>query len=281
MEKNFDRLTESALIEAASRRAEKEMAGTQVDLNDFKGVPGYGDEEIQEDIKEIERLSKIFESKDKNDPEHQEARNLGKILEAIINEQVELGDWLGEGVLTIKTSKFDDYTRGVDEVAEFLEEGEEVSHLALAIDATIGGDSVVKLRRIKDEIEGGKLGEIKYFHSERTGFRGRLPGVPRAVITVDGGTIGALADLWMKGDQKNLNNHPVQFQILQEVILQAETFRAYAEGRGNKEAAQIYGDLVGRMRSVYEEKVREAGFRVGDFDSAFSALKFNLKIFED
>ena len=201
MDRNFDRITENALVEAASRRAEKEMAETQVDLNDFRGIVGYSDKEIEKDIKETERLDRIFDSKDRESPEHQEARNLGKVLEAIINEQVELGNWLGEGVITIKTSKFDDYTRGVDEVAEFLDEGEEVSHLALAIDATIGGDSVAKLRRIKEEIDGGKMGEIKYFHSERTGFRGNLMGVPRAVVTVDGGTIGELADLWMKGDQ--------------------------------------------------------------------------------
>lgn len=281
MDKRFEKIEERASIEAASRRAEKEMAVTQVDLKEFKGVKGYTDEEIERDIQETERLGQIFEDKDKRDPEHQEARNLGKILEAIINEQVELGDWLGEGVLTIKTSKFDDYTRGVDEVAEFLDEGEEVSHLALAIDATIGGDSVTKLRRIKDEIDGGKLGEIKYFHSERTGFKGRLPGVPRAVVTVDGGTIATLADLWMKEDQKALNHHPVQFQILQEIILQAETFRAYAERKGNTEAARSYGDLAGRMRGVYEEKASEVGFKVGDFDSAFSALKFNLKVFEE
>ncbi len=32
---------------------------------------------------------------------------------------------------------------------------------------------------------------------------------------------------------------------------------------------------------MYEEKASTAGFKVEDFDSAYNALKFNLKIFED
>jgi len=280
MDKGFERITERALIEAASRRAEREMETDRINLGDFRGREGYETKEIEEDLEYVRRREEDFSQSDKEEPEKIEARKLGTIFERIMHEQAEMGDWLGPNAVTIKTSKFDDFKNGVDDVVEFQEEKSEASYLALAIDTTIGRDSVSKLRRIKDEIDMGQLGGIKYFYSEHTNVRGRLTNVPRVVVGVSGETIGDLTNLWMSGDKRGLNGHKIQFQILREIILQAETFRDYAERVGQKGVAQVYGNLAESTRKIYEEKARESGVETDGFDSAFSALKFNLKIFE-
>lgn len=179
MDKGFEKISENALIDSAFRRAIGEINEEQANPKDFQGVEGYTDKEIKEDLAYVEESEKHFVRNDKTEPEKLEARKLGAIFERILHEQAEMGDWLGPNAVTIKTSKFDDYKNGVDDVVEFQEEELEASYLALGIDATIGGDSVSKFRRIKEEIDAGQLGGIKYFYSEHTGIKGRLPNVPR------------------------------------------------------------------------------------------------------
>ena len=280
MDRNFDRISESAGIDAAFRRAKEEMEPEQLNLEDFRGSEDYTDKEIEKDSAYIQKSEDFFERNDTKEPEKLEARKLGLVFEWIMHRQAELGNWLGPNAVTIKTSKFDDFKNGVDDVVEFQGGESETSHLALAIDTTIGGDSVSKLRRIKEEIDAGQLGEIKYFYSEHTNFKGRLTNVPRVVIGVDGTTIGELTNLWMSGDKKALNTHKIQFQILKEIILQAETFRDYALRIGKDGVAGVYGNLAVQTRKIYEEKAQETGVKTDDFDSAYNALKFNLKIFE-
>ena len=281
MDKNFEKVSENARLEATFKLSRIQLRENRINPKNFKDCPGFSNEKIDIDIAKAEKLKNRFDEKGKEDPENQRARDFGEFLEFIINEQVELGNWLGDNVLTYPASEIDDYEAGVDSVAEILEDDSETSHFALAMDATIGGDSVTKLRRIKDEIDGGELGGIKYFHSERTGFKGSLKNVPRVVVAVDGETIKELASMWMSGDKKGLNSHKVQFQILKEIILQAEVFRDYASRVGKEEIAEQYGDLAERMQKIYDQKIQTAEVEMDDFDSAYNALKFNLKIFED
>lgn len=97
---------------------------------------------------------------------------------------------------------------------------------------------------------------------------------------VSGETIGELTNLWMGGDKRGLNGHKIQFQILQEIILQAETFRNYAARIGQENVSKVYGNLAESTRKIYEEKAQGSGVETNDFDSAFDILRYNLKIFE-
>ena len=90
----------------------------------------------------------------------------GKILEAILNEQIELNNWLGQEALTIIPSEFDDIINGVDVVVEFERE-EGFKHMALGLDMTSSANEIRrKLFEARKHILKGDLTQIKYFISE-------------------------------------------------------------------------------------------------------------------
>ena len=224
-----------------------------LDPNKFRDVPGYQNAEIDEDLEYVRDKEQTFEREDT--PEKREQKKFAKILEAMLNELIELYDWLGPNATIITTSDFDDIKNGVDMVAEFRDEEEQsASHLALAVDVTFASEIGKKIDRIKREIERGEMASIRYFESEFLESKGELPNIPRVVIGIDTDTITNLGALWLAEDKKALAVHEMQKVILVEIRMQLEVFAKYARTKGQEKIAATYDATREVIEGILEEK---------------------------
>ena len=190
-----------------------------------------------------------------------------------------MSEWLGPDVTTIKCSRFDDIRNGIDSLAEFRETDTAASYLGLAIDVTTAQEFTKKFEKIKQEIERGKLGRVKYFASEHTNIRGEFSNVPKVVVGADRDTVKLLANLCIEKDKKALALHPVQFQILEEIILELGAFEKYARQKGKDDLASVYektGKLVQEILNNKRSDIEDTGQR----DSAFFSIQDQLASFD-
>ncbi|MCA9364038.1 hypothetical protein KC727_02365 [Candidatus Kaiserbacteria bacterium] len=207
---------------------------------------------------------------------NQETKKTARVLEAIIHEYGELGDWFGENATTIKTSEYDDYVNGVDLVVE-LSDDDFSHHLALAVDVTFGSKHVhKKFQKIKEEIDAEKLAEVKYFESH--GFRGTLKQVPRIVVGAECDTVRQLAALWNSGDKAALAGHEIRNILQAEIATELETFLAYAEKNGKRNAARSFRQALGVLSLT---KMRDGGLTSKTpADAMFQSILEGLKLFK-
>ncbi len=273
--KNFESdIYENLAIDQAYITAEKTLARERIPLGDFKDL--YGEENIVQDEKYVAEMERKFRVQE--DPSRAHTEKLATIFECVLHEQAELNEWLGPNVTTIKTSRFDDVKNGVDSVAELRETESSASYLALAIDATFSSDTQKKFDRIKEELVQGKLATVKYFISDHMNIRGELGQIPRVVIGADVATVKELSELWLERENKKLAIHPIQFQILEEIIMQLETFGAYAAKLKKHNITAVYEKSAKLFREILREKekhIPDSGMR----DRVFEDIQANLRIF--
>jgi len=278
--KNFnfikDRMIENIGSGQAFERAKKVIKENEVQMEDFKDT--YDD--IDKDKKYVAKREKQFQ--EQTTPALEEINKLATIFEAIIFEQGEQSDWLGSNTETIKTSRFDDIANGVDMIVEFTPEDQPVSHLGMAIDATFNSDTSAKFERIKREIDEGKMAEVKYFQSDNQEFKGKLKMIPRIVIGADSKAISELSELWLeesRGSKKVLAEHQIQFQILEEIIMQLRAFKTYAEKIGQNKIAEVYKQALNIILPIYKEKTKQIKDK-RNRDSVFLDIEKNLEMFK-
>jgi len=227
-ERQQEREDERLLIEKAYGRAQKEIARDAINPDTREFRARFGDAEVDRDLRYVSNNERLFKQ-DSSSSQGDESRKIGTIFEAIFHDQAELSDWLGPDAITIKTSRYDDILFGIDSVVERQHDDEASSFLGVAIDVASGIDLDRKFRRIKDEVQQGELGHVKYFDPERMGTGKEFLEIPRAVIGASRETIRELAELWLNKDNKALAAHPIQFQILEELELQFAALRSFAE----------------------------------------------------
>lgn len=248
------KIEKERLEKALSERAQEVFRiNPPLDPEDFRGVPGYREEEIASDTEYVREMEQRFGAEDT--PEQKEQKKFAKILEALLNELIELYDWLGPDATTITTSDFDDIKNGVDMVAEFQDKEEKsASHLALAVDVTFASDIGKKIDRIKRGIENGELSRIKYFASEFLLRRGELTDIPRVIIGADVDTIKNLGALWLAEDKKALAMHEMQKVVLEEMQMQLESFAQYARAKNQDGVAEIYENTLRVIQDILQNK---------------------------
>ncbi len=127
-------------------------------------------------------------------------------------------------------------------------------YLAIAIDATFSLNINKKANRIKREIKSGKLAKIKYFRSKLLGFRGEKAGIPKFIIGLDKGHLEKLTKTWINHNIKELSQHPLQIILFDEIMLQVEYFKKYAQKVGQTEIAAKYNDIYNIFQRVRVEK---------------------------
>lgn len=269
-------------LEEAHAKATKLLSEVEIKPKKFVGTRGYSEQSINDDTKEVQRLEKIFvQSLSK---EQLLSKKYSDILEAIVCEYGELIDWFGPKSKVIKTSRYDDYTKKIDLVVETEAADQEFSHLALGMDVTFSGDLQKKFAAIRSNLDQGKLGEVKYFLSDRPHqqtFAGPLNNVPQVVVGIEIERVKELGLLWMNRRNKELQRHPVQTAILEEAALQLKTFAEYAKGSTKKETndlAPILERELQKIRELLMEKQR-AGIKTIGGDRVFEEIKTNLALF--
>lgn len=231
---------EHPTIASALEKARALIHENAINPSDFVNL--YGSENVERDLASVVSLKRKFET--------DETQKASEVFEAIVFEQVELSNWLGEHAETIRTSEFDDIVNGVDLVVEFTEDNS-TNHLALGVDVTFGTTSIgKKFERIRKEIDADNLATVKYFESH--GFKGSLRQLPRVVIGVEKDTVIALAGLWSRQEKSKLGGHFVKDILIQEIERQLRTFLVYAQSNGATAAVKSYTKALGTIKNIRE-----------------------------
>lgn len=252
-------------------RAQEVLASREISLKKFKGI--YSEDEIQDDIAWVEKIEKKFEPSP--------IKKYGDLFEALFCEQAEMNEWL-PGSQVIKTHPFDDYRNRVDMVVETRGATGDFTQLALGVDVTFGSDDLSKkFTAIRDGIDNGKLGEVKYFYADRPGnqkFAGPLRNIPHVVVGVEVDRVTELGLLWVNRKNRELAAHPAQVTILEEMSLQLEAFAEYAKSAGRAELAAILTHKLQEVDTMLATK-RAGGLTGLKDDRVFEEIKRNLLFF--
>lgn len=221
------------LKEKPLSEAEKEVYGKYVPifiqqeprLDDF--LDQYSEKEIKEDKNLIDGLERKFIKK----------TSRALILEAILAQQIEQANWLGDDCFVVCTSKYDDYVNHTDIVVEFRHNKEPIR---LAIDVTTNKNReqlTKKIEYIEKDIYNDKLTSLKYylFDEMEPSYKGKLELVPRVVIGTDNDGVERLCEIVKKtigrekGSKEKLANYYLQIEFLEEIKRQLEYFIEYAK----------------------------------------------------
>jgi hypothetical protein len=264
------------VFENAKKRAEKFSRENEIKIDDFKDT--YGEDVVDNDKNYVSRMEEIFS---RESGEQKNNSQYAEIMEAILCEQIELSDWMGPNASTIKTSRFDDIKNGTDFIVEFSSTMNALSHLGIAVDVTFGANSVEeKFKKIKNEIESGKLTEIKYFESQNGQYKGRLRLLPRVVIGVEKPLILKLAKVWMDPSlKKDFGAHPVQITFLEEIREQLQVFGRYAELVGQPDIAKVYERDLLIIEKVFQERNEAARGEHLEEDKVQRSIQYSLDLF--
>ncbi len=264
----------------------------RIQLEEFEGL--YDPRMIERDKKEVLRLEDLFEKDAKANPEAEVWSKRGKLFEAMVNNQIEESNWLGESAEVIIPSKYDDYINKIDSILEFDAEGT-LSHLALAIDVTKSLDEIQKkLSQIKKSIDSGELSTIKYFRSQTE--RGEKTAIPRVVVGADQKTMNELAELLLrfrlsrgknseefKKTRAILEKHPVQLQILLEIRHQLSAFKKYAEETNPSGPLPAFDRILDAINPIFTDIRSEEDYleRIGRLkeDAVFNLIIEEAKAF--
>lgn len=204
-------------------------------LKEFSDV--YSEQEINIDQQRLDKLKK----------DHIEKTERAEILEAVLAEQIEKANWLGEDCYIIQTSEYDDVINHTDLVAEFRDKNETIR---IAIDVTTSEDNSVldkKTDYIKKEIDKGKIADIKYylFKEDEPQVKGKTEMDARVIIGTDKKGVMGVSELVAKvvkkekGSNKELANFYMQIDFLEEIEEQLEYYINYAKSNYHTDASPV------------------------------------------
>lgn len=269
--------SDRVVLEAAYQKA-LETETDQIQVEDFVDV--YGKKQIQEQAKEVERLRAIFDHR-KESPEMAEVHQLGKILEAIVIEQIELNEWLGPNIDTQQTCEYDDYVNGIDFITEFNEDGA-LRHMGFAIDATHGKEQAIrlKLEKIRSQLNKGELGEMTYFQTGDKSIQGKKRFIPKIVLALEKQHVIDIARLWVQGNQTALAEHPVKQTIMKEITDQLAGQLEYAralEAVGNPKAAKLVEVLSAQLEAMQRTAAQVGASKIQYVDRGAETIGYSVK----
>lgn len=169
----------------------------------------YPESEILADLEEIRRIEESFQ----NNEQQKYKTELSSLLEAVLADQIESNNWLGENTEIVPASRYDDIKNGVDIVSIYREEDSE-EYLGLGVDVAFANDKkniISKLDNIKFALKNAHIPNLKYFEDPNTGEHKSLL-VPKVVVGTRQSSAEKLLKTW-GGDSidrnKKLANDPM------------------------------------------------------------------------
>lgn len=282
---NLERMSPEALedriISEAYLKAESQRERDRIHMEDFtEDLPPGTVKHDQHTVRSVEGM--IAADADSQNPEAKLERKMGIVLEEIFSDQVQ-NDWLGSQTECYKASKYDDLLNGVDDVLE-ITDADSGKHMFLAVDITKSTRTGLlnKFTRIREEIDAGVLGEVKYYKNAdgQTG----LKGVVHVVIGLDRDHSVELARLWAEGGKKKeLAAHPAQITLLNEILLQLRAERDYA--KNTEKPVKPFEDLIAVIEKILEspekKNLRKKAGYLETEDTVFASIKNIAKDFSN
>lgn len=215
---------------------------------DFLGGEFYTEDSIRTTEEKVDIYEKLFKQElDKYDQVTKDrfemSKKLADCLEGII---LNTKSWFGPTSEVYPTTKWDDYVNGVDLVVERMRGGV-ADHHGFALDVTYGGYNTIlkKVNRILGRLKKGDLGKVDFFKSNDGRFKGELREIPLVVIGADGNTMKGLVNLFAEKEDQKIEDHPAQFQIIEQVLMQCEFYISVANQIKDR-------DIAGRIIKAYE-----------------------------
>ncbi|MDB5238403.1 MAG: hypothetical protein JWM46_673 [Candidatus Kaiserbacteria bacterium] len=229
----------------AHKKAKKILESPVYKVSPNEFVKKYGKEVVDSDTAFAQAKRQEFEASDTE--RQKEAYVLAEIFEAILLTEGQESKWLGDDVKILKASDYDDIRNRVDLIAEWR--GQDAHTLGLAVDVTFGPTTLEKkFQHIQDDVDKGRLGRLKYAHSEQT-------SVPRVVIGMSKETVKELMSLWLEEDIGALAEHPIQRVLLEQIFSQLQTISRYARANGNAHIADAYERSLAPIRRLLSTKM--------------------------
>ncbi len=212
---------EPTMLKTLTERAIKTNSESSLNMEPF--IDLYGLENVKSDYSEIaDKLSGYMEKK------LSPSEKMGFIFESAFLDIGVKGHWFGPNSEIKHTSKYDDIKNGVDMVSTILDNEDSAHHLAIASDLTFSKmNSSEKFNRILNNIQAGKLAEIKYFHSELLGFTGKLSNLPRTVIGLDVKNLETFLTNWTR--EPELTQLQFGLTVLSQIKEQSSGFAHFAK----------------------------------------------------
>ena len=207
-------------------------------------------EQIETDAVYVAKMRGIFQSTKTPFLERQKQR--AKVLECILIGHIELSEWLGEGVSTFLPTEYDDFHNRIDLIVEIPTN--EMDSVLLAADLTYSQTEqniVKKLEELKRDLTAGRGKTVKYFSSEMTDKRGIQQRIPGGVIIIDPKTMDELTRLWVQKNKKDLETHPIQYIILEQILMQLDVFQAFTKSTHPdlaKQMAEVKDSICERLK---------------------------------
>lgn len=244
----------SSLMERAFKKADQMLKEQAIKPQAF--IETYTVEGVRRDLEYVRATRETQRLRDVEEGREEENR-YARIAEAIIGDGIGLYNWLGEAAHFIVPAAFDDIVNKIDGLVEIEETKGRASHIGLALDATFRGDVAVKLQDIEEAIRTAQPFRMKYFHSEILDIHGTLDNIPRAVFALDRETIESLAELWLANDKQALATHPVQYQLMEQLIAQCKAFGELATNADRPKLANRYKHAHDLLVNIREERLEE------------------------
>lgn len=217
-------------------------------MKDFIGGDFYTQEAVERLEEKVAAAEVVFEEQVMRLPEDERqkyeiSKKLADCLEGII---LNVKTWFGPTSNIYPTTRHDDFFNGVDLVAE-RKDGDIANHHGFALDITYAGYNTIlkKISRIAEKLKSGKMGKVDFFRSNDGRFKGQLNEIPLVVIGADGNTMRGLVNMFAEGEDKNIEDHQVQFQIVDQVLMQCDFFINLAKEINDEEKSK-------RIISAYE-----------------------------
>jgi len=246
---------DDALINRLHKKQKRQIETYRSKLDDFREI--YGDEIVDKDKKEIERLEGIFASQEES-PESERINQVAEITEGIVVNNLS-GEWLDNQAEATPASVYDDYKRGVDAIIEFFpqQEDQAYEYLGAMLDVTLDTQAKLseKLDRVwKRHISTGRMTEIKYF--EGSEIKGSLK-LPCIVLSLDSKHVKELMKLEDRNKREEIGKHPVQAVILFQIQRQLRAYHSCAVEQGKDETAQVAMLAGNRIIEIFLQKEAE------------------------
>lgn len=269
----FEQADKRRMLERALEKAHAVLKESAINPQDFEGL--YDPELLARHRSEVEAAFASFARRNEANAHAAEIIAFGTILEAIIIEQGELANWLGDTATTQKTADYDDI-KGTDMLVEYDSGGAGYAHLGLAIDISSSDELRYKFDRIKEGLDAGTLTTVHYFTSPAMSFKGMREHVPRVVVGVDAHTAYDLIEAWLRGDGEYLARHPIQMTLLKQIELQLEASLACLPETAVAARQAVARDLE-LVQVIIKDKAKQHLDEVLETDQVYVAIQGLVK----